>query len=219
MTGRHFIVWQKAWRQLEVTCKWNEARPIWPKTTVSFTRHCGQSARHGGKLPRCRRQIRGLHHVIKVTSSVFNPRCRRRERFLVWTSEWRCCAGWMECICRLYTAHVVELPAGVTTRKPKQTELPSWPSGIREAGLISIIREALKVDLRWILCSRFVQYTSTAIWRINFTFSNYSIHNFDNAWHCIQHEYRWWWCSRAKGITFDATDPSTRPSHERPAVM
>ena len=68
----------------------------------------------------------------------------------------------MECICRLYTAHVVEppagvttrkpkqteLPAGVTTRKPKQTELPSWRSGIRAAGLISIIREALKVDLR-----------------------------------------------------------------------
>ena len=38
-----------------------KARPIWPKTTVSFTRHCGQSARHGGKLPRCRRQIRGLN--------------------------------------------------------------------------------------------------------------------------------------------------------------
>ena len=33
---------------------------MWPKTTVSFTRHYGQSARHGGKLPRCRRQIRGL---------------------------------------------------------------------------------------------------------------------------------------------------------------
>ena len=27
-----------------------------------------------------------VHH----TSSVFNPRCRRRERFLVLTSEWRC---------------------------------------------------------------------------------------------------------------------------------
>ena len=54
MTGRHFNVWKKAWRQLEVTCKWNKARPIWPKTTVSFTRHCGQSERHGGKLPRCR---------------------------------------------------------------------------------------------------------------------------------------------------------------------
>ena len=51
---------KKAWRQLDTTCKWNKARPNWPKSTVSFTRHCGQSTRHGGKLPRCRRQIRGL---------------------------------------------------------------------------------------------------------------------------------------------------------------
>ena len=26
----------------------------------------------------------------------FNPWCRRRERFWVWTSEWRSCAGWTE---------------------------------------------------------------------------------------------------------------------------
>ena len=38
------------------------------------------------------------HHVVKVTSSVFNPWCGRRERFLVWTSELMCCAVWMECI-------------------------------------------------------------------------------------------------------------------------
>ena len=51
---------KKAWRQIDTTCKWNKARPNWPKSTVSFTGHCGQSTRHGGKLPRCRRQIRGL---------------------------------------------------------------------------------------------------------------------------------------------------------------
>ena len=55
---------KKAWRQLDMTCKWNKARPNWPKSTVSFTRHCGQSGRHGGKLPRCRRQIRGLRVYI-----------------------------------------------------------------------------------------------------------------------------------------------------------
>ena len=55
---------KKAWRQLDMTCKWNKARPNWPKSTVSFMRHCGQSARHGGKLPRCRRQIRGLISCI-----------------------------------------------------------------------------------------------------------------------------------------------------------
>ena len=39
------------------------------------------------------------HHVKKVTSSVFNPRCLRRERFLlIWTSELMCCAAWAECI-------------------------------------------------------------------------------------------------------------------------
>ena len=36
------------------------------------------------------------------TSSVFNMRCRRRERFLVWTSEWRCCAGKTQIIALIY---------------------------------------------------------------------------------------------------------------------
>ena len=59
------------------------------------------------------------HHVVKVRYSVFNPRCRRRERFLRLTSE--CCR------------------AGAAKRKQhvsKQTEWPSWPSGIPAAGLL-----------------------------------------------------------------------------------
>ena len=61
---------KKAWRQLDTTCKWSKARPNWPKSTVSFTRHCGQSTRHGGKLPRCRRQIRGLKMAYGFTSNL-----------------------------------------------------------------------------------------------------------------------------------------------------
>ena len=66
---------KKAWRQLDMTCKWNKARPNWPKSTVSFTRHCGQSARHGGKLPRCRCQIRGLQSVwfVHRQAKVLSP--------------------------------------------------------------------------------------------------------------------------------------------------
>ena len=47
------------------------------------------------------------HHVVKVASSVFNPRCRRRQRFLVLTGEWSasCRVG------RLYRTHLVVLPA------------------------------------------------------------------------------------------------------------
>ena len=81
MAGRHFIVWKKAWRQLEVTCKWNKARPIWPKTTISFTWHYGQSARHGGKLPRCRRQIRGLGYGFQATygENIVKPVCSKTK--------------------------------------------------------------------------------------------------------------------------------------------
>ncbi len=66
MAGRHFIVWKKAWRQLAMTCKWNKARPIWPKT-ISFTRHCGQSARHGGKLP----PLNSRHVAVTVYFTLF----------------------------------------------------------------------------------------------------------------------------------------------------
>ena len=62
---------KKAWHQLDMTCKWNKARPNWPKSTVSFTRHCGQSARHGGKLPRCRRQIRGLPRWVVLENNIY----------------------------------------------------------------------------------------------------------------------------------------------------
>ena len=48
------------------------------------------------------------------------------------------------------------------------------------------------------------------VWCINFTLNNYSIHNYDNAWHWIQCQYRWWWCSRARCITFGAAHSSLR---------
>ena len=50
------------------------------------------------------------------------------------------------------------------------------------------IREAPKLDLRWILCSRTVQYTSTAVWCIYFTFIKfYSKHNYDIAGDVVVH--------------------------------
>ena len=56
-------------------------------------------ARDCGKSVRTRHSIGSVPFTTpcrKVTSSVFKPRCRRRELLLVLTSEWRCYAGWME---------------------------------------------------------------------------------------------------------------------------
>ena len=65
----------------------------------------------------------------------------------------------------------VELPASVAKRKTQQTEQPLWPSAIRAEYV-----KCQKLTYVEYKCSRIVQYTSTVIRYINFTFNNYSIH-------------------------------------------
>ena len=74
------------------------------------------------------------HHVVKDTSSVSNPRCRRRELFLVLTS------------CRTLAIELVRQNANSTYGTSEANRLATkshcgravfgWPSGIRAAGLI-----------------------------------------------------------------------------------
>ena len=64
-------------------------------------------------------------------------------------------------------------------------------------------------------------YNNSAVilwWCINCRLNNYSIHNYDNAWHCIQYEYRWCMVMNVvvQGVRLA---PHTRPSDGRPLVM
>ena len=114
--------------------------------------------------------------------------------------------------CRTLAIELVRQNANSTyLSKQSGHKEPSWPSGIRAAGLIWNTLSA-KSWLTLITNVRLLYHTSAVIllWCINFRFNNYSIH--DNAWHCIQYQYRWWWCSRVKckPITFGAAHPSLR---------
>ena len=114
--------------------------------------------------------------------------------------------------CRTLAIELVRQNANSTyLSKQSGHKEPSWPSGIRAAGLIWNTLSA-KSWLPLITNVRLLYHTSAVIllWCINFRFNNYSIH--DNAWHCIQYQYRWWWCSRVKcrPITFGAAHPSLR---------
>ena len=112
--------------------------------------------------------------------------------------------------CRTLAIELVRQNANSTYRsKQSGHKEPSWPSGIRAAGLIWNTLST-KSWLTLTTSVRLLYNTSTVIWCINFRFNNYSIHNYDNAWHCIQYQYRWWWCSRVRCITFGAAHPSLR---------
>ena len=130
---------------------------------------------------------------------MLNPRCWRIERFLVLTNA----------------HHVERLPSswcGKTQIARIECEAePSWPSGIRAAGLIWNTLSA-KSWLTLTTSVRVLYNTSAVIllWCINFRFNNYSIHNYDNAGHCIQYQYRWLWCCRVRCIPFGAVHPSLR---------
>ena len=114
--------------------------------------------------------------------------------------------------CRTLAIELVRQTANSTylSKQSGHKEQP-WPSGIRAAGLIWNTLSA-KSWLTLITNVRLLYHTSAVIllWCSNFRFNNYSIH--DNAWHCIQYQYRWWWCSRVKcrPITFGAAHPSLR---------
>ena len=100
--------------------------------------------------------------------------------------------------CRTLAIELVRQNANSTyLSKQSGHKESSWPSGIRAAGLIWNTLSA-KSWLTLITNVRLLYHTSAVIllWCINFRFNNYSIH--DNAWHCIQYQYRWWWCSRVK---------------------
>ncbi len=114
--------------------------------------------------------------------------------------------------CRTLAIELVRHNANSTyLSKQSGHKEPSWPSGIRAAGLIWNTLSA-KSWLTLTTSVRVLYNTSAVIllWCINFRFNNYSIH--DNAWHCTQYQYRWWWCSRVKcrPITFGAAHPSLR---------
>ena len=91
---------------------------------------------------------------------------------------------------------------------------PSWPSGIRAAGLIWNTLSAKRLFTLTTTSTRVrLLYNTSAdilLWCIDFRFNNYSIHNYDNAWHCIQYHYRWWWCSRVRCTAFGTAHPSLR---------
>ena len=113
--------------------------------------------------------------------------------------------------CRTLAIELVRQNANSTyLSKQSGHKEPSWPSGIRAAGLIWNTLSA-KSWLTLITNVRLLYHTSAVIllWYINFRFNNYSIH--DNTWHCIQYQYRWWWCSvKCRPITFGAAHPSLR---------
>ena len=113
------------------------------------------------------------HHVVKVTSSVFQPAMSTKRMILSLDQR-------IEVLCLLGEAHHVErlLPSqcGKTHEMArmiwKQTGLPPWPK--------------LNTSIR-------VLYnTSAVICCVDFRFSNHSLHNYDNAYRHIQNEYRWW---------------------------
>ena len=130
--------------------------------------------------------------------------------------------------CRALAIELVRQNANSTYRSKQSGghKGPSWPSDIRAAGLKwnSLSAKSWLTYLTTTYkCSRTVQYLScyNILWCINFRLNNYSILNDDNAWHCIQYQYRWWWCSHVRCITFGAAQPSLRwaaTCHVRPFV-
>ena len=94
------------------------------------------------------------HHVVKGTSSMSNPRCRRRERFLVLTSAHR--------VERLPSNWCVKTPIA-RMEHPKQTD---WPQRAivaeRYSGGRSDMKYVERQQLTYVdyTCSRTVQYLS-----------------------------------------------------------
>ena len=131
------------------------------------------------------------HHVVKVTSSVLNPRCRRREQFLVLTS-----------------AHCVErlLSSWCGKTQIARIEANRMATKSRAAGQIKYVERQMLTTRVLVLCN-----TSAVILLlcINVRFNNCSIHNYyDNARHCVLYYYRW--CSGvARGGHMGHAPPQT----------
>ena len=98
------------------------------------------------------------HYVVKVTYSMLNQRCWRRERFLVLTN-----APYVECLSSSWCGKTQI--ARIEANRGGGHKGPSWPSGIRAAGLKwnTLSAKSWLTLTTTYKCSRTVQYLSCYI--------------------------------------------------------